>query len=73
MLNDHLEELALLECLDTGKPLTEARGEVEGAVSTLDYYASVVRTQQGSQVPAQNDLHMYTRMKPYGVVGQITL
>lgn len=72
VLEAHLDELALLECLDTGKPITEARGEVEGALSTLEYYASVARTRHGSQIPAQNDLHMYTRMEPYGVVGQVT-
>jgi aldehyde dehydrogenase (NAD+) len=72
VLENHLSELALLECLDTGKPLAEARGEVEGALSTLEYYASVARTQHGSQIPAQKDLHMYTRAEPYGVVGQIT-
>ncbi|RKS78336.1 betaine aldehyde dehydrogenase [Haloarcula quadrata] len=72
VLEEHLDELALLECLDTGKPLSEARGEVEGALRTLEYYAAVARTQQGSQIPAQGDLHMYTRMEPYGVVGQIT-
>lgn len=72
VLTDHLDELALLECLDTGKPRSEARGEVEGAISTLEYYAAVARTQHGSQIPAQSDLHMYTRTEPYGVVGQVT-
>jgi len=71
-LEEHLEELTMLECLDTGKPLEHARGEVEGAISTLEYYASVVRAQTGEQIPAQTDLHMYTRTEPFGVVGQIT-
>jgi aldehyde dehydrogenase (NAD+) len=71
-LETHLEELSTLECLDTGKPLAHARGEVEGAIDTLEYYASVVRAQKGEQIPAKNDLHMYTRTEPFGVVGQIT-
>lgn len=71
-LTDAIEELTLLEVLDTGKPLTDARGEVEGAIDTLEYYASVVRAHTGEQVPTGDDLHMYTRTEPFGVVGQIT-
>ena len=72
VLENHVEDLALLESLDTGKPIDHARGEVEGAISTLEYYATVVRAQTGEQIPAQRDLHMYTREEPFGVVGQIT-
>ena len=71
-LRDHLEELTTLECLDTGKPITHARGEVEGAIETLEYYASIGGGQEGIQLPATADLHAYTKKEPYGVVGQIT-
>jgi len=71
VLEDHVEELTLLECLDCGKPVSQARGEVEGAIDTLEFYASAVRTQRGSEVPAGEDLHLYTTKEPYGVVGQI--
>ncbi|WP_318568680.1 aldehyde dehydrogenase family protein [Salinigranum marinum] len=72
VLSDHVDELTLLESLDTGKPIAEARGEVEGAIDTLEYYASACRVQTGEQIPAGSDLHMYTRTEPFGVVGQIT-
>lgn len=71
VLADHVEELAVLECLDCGKPITQARGEVEGALETLRFYASVCRSQRGSKIPAGEDLHLYTKHEPYGVVGQI--
>jgi len=70
-LEDHVDELALLECLDCGKPMSQARGEVEGAIDTLEFYASVCRAQRGSEVPAANDLHLYTKHEPFGVVGQV--
>ncbi|RBI59636.1 betaine-aldehyde dehydrogenase [halophilic archaeon] len=70
-LEDHAEELTLLECLDTGKPITHARGEVEGAIETLEYYAAICRSQESRQIDAQSNLHLYTRNEPYGVVGQI--
>ena len=71
VLADHVEELTLLECLDCGKPISQARGEGEGAVDTLEFYASAVRAQRGTEVPAGEDLHLYTTQEPYGVVGQI--
>ncbi|SDY05059.1 aldehyde dehydrogenase family protein [Halobellus clavatus] len=71
VLKDHTEELALLECLDCGKPISQARGEVEGAIDTLEFYASVCRGQRGSEIPGGEDLHLYTTREPYGVVGQI--
>jgi len=70
-LKSHIDELTLLECIDTGKPLAHARGEVEGAIETLEYYAATARIKEGKQVDAKNDLHLYTRREPYGVVGQI--
>ncbi|PSP82258.1 betaine-aldehyde dehydrogenase [Halobacteriales archaeon QS_1_68_17] len=72
VLADHVEELAFLECLDTGKPRADARGEIEGATDTLEYYASVCRSQSGDQIPAREDVHLFTRQEPFGVVGQIT-
>ena len=71
-LEDRVDELTRLESLDTGKTLQEARGEVEGAIETLRYYASVTRAQTGEQIPVGSELHLYTRSEPYGVVGQVT-
>lgn len=71
VLHDHVDELSMLESLDTGKPMAQARGEVEGAIDTLEYYASVCRAQRADSVPAGDDLHLYTKHEPYGVVGQI--
>lgn len=70
-VSERVEELARLESLDTGKPITQARGEVEGAIDTLEYYASVCRAQRADSIPAGDDLHVYTKHEPYGVVGQI--
>lgn len=71
VLREHVDELALLECLDTGKPIHDARGEVEGALDTLAFYAGLPRSQRAEQIPAGEDVHVYTRHEPFGVVGQI--
>ncbi|SEW30622.1 aldehyde dehydrogenase family protein [Natrinema salifodinae] len=72
VLRDHIDELSVIECIDTGKPISQARGEVEGAIGTLAYYASICQSQEGRQISTAEDLHLYTRKEPYGVVGQIT-
>lgn len=70
-LEDHREELAMLESLDCGKPIAQARGEIDGALDTLGYFASVCRAQRGAEIPAARDVHVYTTNEPFGVVGQI--
>jgi aldehyde dehydrogenase (NAD+) len=72
VLREHEDELTLLEALDTGKPLSDARWEVQGGIDTLEYYASIIRTHGGRQIQASTDANIYTRKEPYGVVGQIT-
>ena len=42
-LRDAAEELALLECLDVGKPLANAEYEVGKALDYVEYYAHLVR------------------------------
>ena len=70
-LREHTEELALLESLDTGKPLAHAREEIEDAFEYLEYYVSVAQAHEGSHLPYGSDNHVYIRNEPYGVAGQI--
>lgn len=63
-----VDELTLLECLDTGKPLEYARDEIE---DTIEYYVSVAQAHEGSHLPRGGANHVYIRNEPYGVVGQI--
>lgn len=70
-LRDHTDELSLLESLDTGKPLDNAAYEVDRAIDYIEYFAHIVRGEQGSQIPIADDAHAYTRNEPYGVVGLI--
>lgn len=72
VLRDHLDELALLESLDTGKPLAYAEGEVTKGLDFIEYYANICRAEEGKQIAAVNDAHIYTRREPYGVVGCVT-
>lgn len=70
-MREHLDELALLETLEVGKPLAHARADVENGLDFFEYYASVSLAQEGSHVPTGDDSHAYVREEPYGVTGQI--
>ena len=70
-LREHREELALLESLDTGKPLANAREETEDAISFFEYYVSVAQAHDGANLQTGDDAHTYTRSEPYGVAGLI--
>lgn len=70
-LQQHSEEFASLEALDTGKPLEFARGDVDFAVSTLRYFAGYADKFHGQVIPCDGDVVCYTRREPVGVVGAI--
>ncbi|WP_224449417.1 aldehyde dehydrogenase family protein [Haloprofundus salilacus] len=71
VMRDHLDELALLESLEVGKPLSFARADVENGLNFFEYYADVARAQGGDQVATGSDSHAYVRREPYGVTGEI--
>ena len=65
------ELLALLESCDTGKPLTQARADVDVAARYFEYYANVMEAFFGESHPANGDFFAYTRQVPFGVTGHI--
>ncbi len=68
----NLPELAELEALDNGKPVTYARGDMAAAVNHLRYFAGWPTKIEGETLPVSfPDAHVYTRREPVGVCGQI--
>src|SRR5579862_4651856 len=73
LLEQHADEIAWLESLDNGMPLSIARMvAVPLTVSTLRYFAGWADKNQGRTIPIAGDYFCYTRHEPVGVVGQIT-
>lgn len=70
----HLDELALLEVADAGKPVSAARGEeLPGILDALRHFAGAARMTTGQpagEYAASNTTIM--RREPVGVVGAIT-
>jgi aldehyde dehydrogenase (NAD+) len=65
------EELAALESLNCGKTITDSRGDMQGVVNTLRYYAGWADKIEGRTVPVRGNFLSYTLRQPVGVVGQI--
>jgi aldehyde dehydrogenase (NAD+) len=67
---DH-EELARLESVDTGKPLSQARADATVAARYFEFYANTVESLYGDTIPALSDTFVYTVREPYGVTAHI--
>ncbi|MEH0630541.1 aldehyde dehydrogenase family protein [Streptomyces stelliscabiei] len=65
------ERLARLESQDVGKPLRQAKADVEAAARYFEFYAGVADKLGGSTIPLGPGLIDYTVREPIGVSGQI--
>lgn len=65
------EQLARLESRDVGKPLGQAKADVEAAARYFEFYAGVADKLGGSTIPLGPGLLDYTVREPIGVSGQI--
>jgi phenylacetaldehyde dehydrogenase len=71
-MEEHAEELATLESLDNGKPISVARvADVPMSIDNLRYMAGWATKITGETYTIPGDFHSYSRREPIGVVGQI--
>ena len=70
-LQERLEELAVLEARNAGKPIGDARGEMAMVVDTFRYYAGAPERLLGETIPVAGG-QAWTVREPLGVVGLIT-
>jgi len=70
-LLDHIDEIAPLLSLESGKPLWEARIEVEGTARYFEYYGNQAETVEGRSIPLGSGYFDFTVYEPFGVSGQI--
>ena len=73
LIEANVDRIALLETLESGKPITQARGEVSGAADLWRYAASLARTMHGdSHNSLGPDMLGVVLKEPVGVVSIIT-
>ena len=65
------DDLAQMEMLDTGKPISAARGAVEGAARYFEFYAGAADKIQGATIPVGPDHLDFTLREPLGVTAHI--
>ena len=71
-MRENLEYLATRLSLETGKPIGEARFEINGSIGYLEYYASATRTLFGGTTAVDQYTLSVLARDPVGVVGVIT-
>src|ERR1700722_70572 len=72
LIEANADELARLETLDNGKPLSIAKAvDVAKTVACYRYFAGWADKVQGKTIPIDGDFFCYTRHEPIGVIGQI--
>ncbi len=66
------EDLAQLQMLDNGKPMTECLGLVASAAGTFQYFAAVCETFEDAVTPQRGEFLSISMHEALGVVGAIT-
>jgi len=68
---ENAEDLAVMESINCGKTIADSRGDMQGVVNSLRYYAGWADKIEGKTVPVRGPFLSYTLRQPVGVVGQI--
>jgi acyl-CoA reductase-like NAD-dependent aldehyde dehydrogenase len=70
IVDEHIEELALLEVLNSGHTIGNARWEAGNVRDVLNYYSAAPERLFGRQIPVPNGIDI-TFKEPLGVIGVI--
>ncbi len=71
LIRAEADRLAVVEALDSGKRLAEARGDIAGAARAFEYYAGACDKHQGDSIPLDGDHFAWTVNEPAGVTAHI--
>src|SRR5580692_755106 len=72
LIEKNADELARIESLDNGKPVSVAKAvDVAATAACYRYFAGWADKVHGKTIPIDGDFFCYTRLEPVGVVGQI--
>ena len=70
-LRDHIEDIAQLETLHIGKPISDARDEAALGARVFEYYAGAITQFCGQTIPVARGGFDFTLRQPMGVVAAI--
>ncbi len=73
LLTENKEALSKVVTREMGKPLREARGDVQEAIDTCNFFVSEGRRLYGMTIPSElSNKELFTYRRPIGVFGCIT-
>ncbi|MBS4171764.1 5-carboxymethyl-2-hydroxymuconate semialdehyde dehydrogenase [Bacillus sp. FJAT-49736] len=73
LIDEHIEEIAPLESLDTGLPISQTKNMVARSAQNFRFYAEMVASRMvGEAYQVDGEFLNYTIHKPVGVAGLIT-
>ncbi|MBB2480473.1 5-carboxymethyl-2-hydroxymuconate semialdehyde dehydrogenase [Bacillus sp. APMAM] len=73
LIDEHIEEIAPLESLDTGLPISQTKNMVARSAQNFRFYAEMVASRMvGEAYQVDGEFLNYTIRKPIGVAGLIT-
>ncbi len=71
LVNARLDDLAMIEATDVGKPLTQARNDAIALARYMEFYGGAADKVMGETIPYQQGYTVYTLREPHGVTGHI--
>lgn len=70
-IRQNAEHLAELESLDVGKPIQQARGDVEAAARYFEFYGGAADKMMGDTIPIEDGIFNAVVLEPIGVTVHI--
>lgn len=70
-IRERADEIARVESLNTGKPITRSKGEILASAMVFDFYAGAGDKFYGESIPMGDRILDFTLREPVGVVAQI--
>lgn len=71
LIDHNSRELAELETMDVGKPISDSLGDIAGVAETVRYNAGAADKLEGTTIPIGPDHFDFSVMEPIGVTGHI--
>jgi len=71
LILDRVEALAVVEARDTGKPIGQARTDIEVAARYLEFYGTAADKLHGAVIPFHDDYHVSVVYEPHGVSAHV--
>ena len=71
LVSDRIDDLAMIEATDVGKPLTQARADAVALARYMEFYGGAADKIMGETIPYLDGYTVYTLREPHGVTGHI--